>query len=325
MSTRHDVCRHCGYSQPTDAATCPGCGRPHLLVRREAPRRLPVIASHLGLVGPARRARWLLVLTGWLAAAFGIAAAARFALSFDDVAKEFADTTPARFTDVAESIGWAMVLTVLVAAGLLGDWVRRTLGNLAGLHLEEGWTSAWSLGGWLVPGRSAQLARRRVDLQWRDTSTAIAPLPRPSSRHAWTRTPMSQVVMRWWAMWLAVPALAGILVVLIGESFEVSSNHQTLELIAVGSSALMVAALRSAYDVIGIVTVAQAHRAEALLQERDRARATGTARPAPEPLVVVDHEWEAAGYDRDSHRNVDEDEFDEADNLDDVYDLSTYF
>lgn len=325
MPTTPDVCRHCGYSQPTDAATCPGCGRAHPLVRREAPRRIPVLASHLGLVEPAHQARRVLVVAGWLAAAFGLAAAVRFALSFDDVAAEFGDSTPGRVTDVTEALGWSLVLAALVAAGLLGVWARRSLANLPALHLDEDWRSAWSLGGWVLPGRGAELARRRVDRQWRDTSTAVAPLPRPTNRRTFSRVPVSQVVHRWWALWLAVPALVGVLVVLVGESFEVASNHQTLELVAVGSAALAVAVVRSAYDVVGIVTVAQAHRAEALLRDRERAEATATARPEPEPLVVVDHEWEAAGYDPKTNRNHDEDEYDETDDLDDVYDLSKFF
>jgi hypothetical protein len=202
--------------------------------------------------------------------------------------------------------------------------VRRTLRNLRGLHLDEGWGTAWSLGGWGTPGRQAELRRRQVDLQWRDTSTAVAPLPRPTHRHTYSRVPVSQVVLRWWTLWLFVPAAVGILVVLIGETFEASSHGQTLELVAVGSAALLVAAVRSVYDVLGIVTVAQAHRAEALLRERDDALAKGTARVAPEPLVVVDHEWEEAGYDPKTHRNADDHSEDDA-ALDDVYDLSSYF
>ena len=290
-----DACRHCGYRQPTDAATCPGCGRAHPVIRREAPRRLPALAAHLGLVGPAKRSRWMLVATGWLAAAFALAATARFAMSFEEVAKELADTTPARITDVARTLGWVTVVTALVTIGVLGDWVRRTLHNLTGLHLDDTWRSAWSLGGWAMPGETALRARRQVDLQWRDTSTAVAPLPATSHGRGWTRLPVSQVVVRWWGMWLAVPAGVAILVVLLGDSFETSSIGRELALTALAAAALLVVALRSAYDVIGIVSVAQAHRAEALLRERDDALRAGTARPKPEPLVVVDHELEAAG------------------------------
>jgi hypothetical protein len=324
MPEQGNHCRHCGYSQPTDAATCPGCGRRHALVRREAPRQLPAIAGHLGLMGPARRSRWLLVITGWLAAAFAIAAATRFAFTFDDVAKEFADTTPGKVTDAMEGLGWAVVASLLVTVAVLSAWVHRSVANLPGLHLDEGWTSAWSLGGWAKPGRAAQVARRRVDLQWRDTSSAVAPLPH-STRHHWSRVPVSQVVLRWWALWLVVPAVAALLVVIVGESVETASDGQALMLTGVAAAALLVVAIRSAYDVIGIVTVAQAHRAEALLRERDTAVRTGTPRPAPEPLVVSDHEWLAAGYDPKTHRDQDEDDDDEEDGIDDVYDLSAFF
>jgi hypothetical protein len=196
--------------------------------------------------------------------------------------------------------------------------------NLTVLHLDVGWTSARSVGGWAKPGRAAVIERRRVDLQWRDTSTAVAPLPQSTRRH-WSRVPVSQVVLRWWALWLAVPAVITMLVVLVGESVETAGEGQALELAAVAAAALLVVALRSAYDVLGIVTVAQAHRADALIRERDAAARTGSARPAPEPLVVSDHEWLAAGYDPKTHRNLDDDEYDEDDGIDDFYDLSTFF
>jgi hypothetical protein len=136
---------------------------------------------------------------------------------------------------------------------------------------------------------------------------------------------VSQVVLRWWALWLALPAVAALLVVIVGESVETASDGQALMLTGVAAAALLVVAIRSTYDVLGIVTVAQAHRAEALLRERDAAVRTGAPRPAPEPLVVSDHEWLAAGYDPKTHRNLDDDEYDEEDGIDDFYDLSTFF
>jgi hypothetical protein len=290
-----DRCRHCGYSQPTDAATCPGCGRKHPVVRREAPRRLPALASHLGLVGPARRARWMLVVTGWVGAAFALAATARLAMTFDDVSAELADTTPPRVTDLTQTIGWILVIALILSGVAVGDWVRRSRSNLTGLHLEPRWRSAWSLGGWALPGQTAQRERRQVDLQWRDTSSAVAPLPTTSHGRGWTRLPVSQVVMRWWAMWMAVPGGVAVLVVLLGDDFETSTIARELELVSLAAAMLLVIALRSTYDVIGIVSVAQAHRAEALLRDRDAAAATGSPRPKPEPLVVVDHELEEAG------------------------------
>lgn len=288
-------CRHCGYSQPTDAATCPGCGRKHQVVRHDSPRRLPALDSHLGLVGPAKRSRWLLVVAGWLAAAFALAATARLGMAFEDVSSELADTTPPRITDLTHNLGWALVVALLLSGLAVAVWVRRSYANLGALHLEPRWCSAWTLGGWVIPGQKAQRERRQVDLQWRDTSAAVAPLPTASHGRGWTRLPVSQVVMRWWAMWFAVPAIAAVLVILLGDDFETSTIARELELVALAAAAFLVVALRSAYDVIGIVSVAQAHRAEALLRGRDDALKAGSARPKPEPLVVVDHELEEAG------------------------------
>lgn len=290
-----DLCRHCGYSQPTDAATCPGCGRKHPVGRREAPRRLTALAGHLGLVPPAKRARWALVATGWIAACFALAATARLAMTVEDVSKELADATPPRITDLTQNLGWILVIALILCGVSVADWVRRSRSNLVGLHLEATWRSAWSLGGWALPGQRAQSERWQVDFQWRDTSTAVAPLPDKSRGRGWTRRPVSQVVMRWWAMWLSIPAVAALLVILLGDDFETSTIARELELIALATSACLIVALRSAYDVIGIVSVAQAHRAEALLRQRDDAVRTGSPRPRPEPLVVVDQELAEAG------------------------------
>jgi hypothetical protein len=256
-----ELCTKCGYGIPADAATCPGCGRRHRAAQLDAPAHIPSLAQRLGLLAPARRTRRLIVVAGWLSAAFGLAALARFTVGLDAVNSDVPDALPGHIVDAAVGLAWATV-TVLVAATVSAlDWMRRTYANLPALHLERTWTTPWSLIGWAVPGSSAREGRRLVDAQWRDTSVAVAQLPKGG--RGWRR-PVSRVVLRWWGVWSSVPATVIVIVGLSDSGLDRASAGE-LQLACVAAAALFVVALRSAYDIIGIVTVAQAHRGQALL------------------------------------------------------------
>jgi hypothetical protein len=69
-----------------------------------------------------------------------------------------------------------------------------------------------------------------------------------------------------------VPALAVVLVIVVGRAFTPDDSRPELGLAALAASALLIVALRSLYDVIGIVTVAHAHRIVDGDRERPAAR-----------------------------------------------------
>jgi hypothetical protein len=90
------------------------------------------------------------------------------------------------------------------------------------------------------------------------------------------------VVLRWWALWLWAPAA----VVLVATVIDARADGTPalggdLPLLGVAAAALVVATVRALYDVVGIITVAQAHRAETILRRRADL-------PWPDPGQAVD-------------------------------------
>ena len=85
--TTTEICRHCRFRIPDDATICPGCGRRH------EPRALAArLHGRSPLLHGARWTRRLLVLTGWLAVAFGTLALARYVAGLGRVAPSFPTT-----------------------------------------------------------------------------------------------------------------------------------------------------------------------------------------------------------------------------------------
>jgi hypothetical protein len=255
-------CRHCHFGIPSDATLCPGCGRRHEPLGQAT--RLP---RHSGLLRRARWARRLLVVTGWVAAAFGLVALSRYVVGLDRVTPRLDGDVPRRVTDLAQQLALATLIAMGLAAGGTWAWASRVHRNLRGLELEPDRWSPWSLLGWIVPGRAALRRKMGVDAEWRDRSPLVAALP--ASASGWSRRPVSRVVLRWWALWLWAPAA----VVLVATAVDAGAGGAPalggdLPLLGVAAAALVVATVRALYDVVGIITVAQAHRAETILRRR---------------------------------------------------------
>ena len=92
-------------------------------------------------------------------------------------------------------------------------------------------------------------------------------------------------MLRWWSLWLWVPAV-GVLVAIVvdGLGDGSASLGDVLPLLGVAAGALVVATVRALYDVVGIITVAHAHRAETVI--RRRAELPWVEVPAPvEPVA----------------------------------------
>jgi hypothetical protein len=251
-----ETCRHCGYGIPSDSSTCPGCTRRHSPSEAAFARLAVTPHQHSPLLRTARRARRTIFLAGWLAIAFGLAGLVHTAVYVDRVIEDLPDEVPGRVTDVANGLTLATLVAVVLVALATALWTRRARHNVHAFGPADGAWSAWSLGAWALPGRAARERKRLVDARWRNTSPVVSHLHRAGD----TRTPVSQVVLRWWALWAWVPALAVVLVIVVGRAFTPDDSRPELGLAALAASALLIVALRSLYDVIGIVTVAHAHR-----------------------------------------------------------------
>ena len=252
--TTTDICRHCRFGIPDDATICPGCGRRH------EPRALGSV--HRGRSPLLHLAQWtrrLLIVTGLMAVAFGVVALARYGAGLGRVTPNLSHDVPGRLARDTQLLAKLTLLALGLTIGCTAWWARHLHRNLPALDLQHQLLSPWSLLGWMVPGRTARRRKLGVDADWRDRSPLVAALP----ASGWSRRPVSQVVLRWWALWLWAPA-AIVLVAIVVDSRAAGAPALggELALVGVAAAALVVATVRAMYDVVGILTVAQAHRAE---------------------------------------------------------------
>jgi hypothetical protein len=255
-----ELCRHCHFGIPSDATTCPGCGRRHqpLVDTSNLPR-------HSHLLRVAVWTRRLVVVAGWVSLAFGLAALSRYVVGLDRVATRLSADVPRRLTEVTRDLGWTTVVAIAAVGAGTWTWARRAHRNLRPLHLDPAWWGPWSFPGWLVPGRLARIHKTEVDARWRGDSPVLASLPAGGR----SRRPVSRVVLRWWSLWLWAPAAIAVLAIVVDAQGDPSrALSDRAPLFGVVAAALLVASLRALYDVIGILTTVQAHRADELLHER---------------------------------------------------------
>jgi hypothetical protein len=263
-----DTCHHCGYAIPHDASICPGCNRRH---GRPAPRLEDRAHGRSVLVREAIWARRLLVATGWLGLGLGLVAVARPVAAWDRMAEHLRDDAALQLDHLGRLAACSALLCLVLAAATALAWSARSRRHAEALGLAHDPASPWSLPGWLLPGQEARQARIDIDQIWRDTSPLVASLP----HRGWSRRLVSRVALRWWSLWTWLPA-----VVLLGDLVFHADDGAlggARSPAAVAAAALLVATSRAYYDVIGIVTVAHAHRA-------------ATARRAPDPIPVQDPE-----------------------------------
>lgn len=256
-----DVCSHCSYRIPETASICPGCGRRHGIT---APRLEEHPQRRSPLLRDARWARRFLVVAGWNGLALALVAVARGVADVDRVAKELelADDAVLQLDHIARLCALAALIALGLAAVATVVWVLRTMRNTRALGLLPGPTSPWSLPGWLLPGRAARRSKASVDQVWRDRSPLVGSLPsRGSSRRL-----VSRVVLRWWSLWLWLPATV-VLAILVAHA-DAGALGDERGAAAVAAGALLVATARAFYDVIGIITVAHAHRGEDVARAR---------------------------------------------------------
>jgi hypothetical protein len=251
-----EICHHCQFGIPSDATICPGCGRRH-----QPHIELADIPHHSHLLRTAKWSRRLLVVAGWASLLFGVAALARYVAGLDRVAAKISHDVPPRLTTLTRDFAWAALVGLALVGAAMWTWARRAHRNLRPLGLDTSWWSPWSLPGWLVPGREARQRKAGVDARWRGDSPLLAALPAGGG----TRRPVSRVVLRWWSLWMWAPAAITLVVIVV----DAQGNGSTalrglLPLVGVAAAAMLVASLRALYDVVGIITTVQAHRAEEL-------------------------------------------------------------
>ena len=276
----HVQCRRCGFGIPADAPLCPGCRRPAIddwkrrarsvaAIERQARRIDPPLrdAGYRSLLGPATTARMLLVVA--VGSAVVTAAAYALAVVVDDATIAVGSTTVA-ITDLALWSTVALLFVMLVTGVGFVRWAVRAYRNLPALGITERryWT-IWLVVGWVIPGANLLVPKLLVDDLWRASSPNLPVDPGDS----WQRRPVATLVNRWWCSFLLSPALVVFAVVAARGGIEDFDRRLTVGAACVAAAVAVVVAGTAARRLVAVVTVAQARRADVLVDVRDAERA----------------------------------------------------
>jgi hypothetical protein len=302
MVTMSLECAACGYASPEGFDRCPGCARPRHTRPATDPRTgAPVVdqgqqraqalrdaealawaptehgaapdlqptghAPYRSLLAPAQLARTLLAVTSWVAAALAAAVTAQMALRIDALSAGLPDGAARGLGDARAALGWAVLASTVAAVAAFVAWTARAHRNLPALGVREGrLAGTWAVVGSLVPGANLVVPKRVVDDLWRASSPRLAPFP----GSGWQRRPVGDLVHRWWALWLAVPAVVGLGSSAVARWVTQVEPGLALEAVDLAGAMLLVAAAAAAHRLVAVITVAQARRAEVVAAELER-------------------------------------------------------
>lgn len=281
MGRTHATCRHCGFGVPADAPLCPGCRRPaiddwrkkvrtqHRVQRRARRQSVPPLQDdgYHSLLTPATVARALLSLAATVAVATA-AVVAVWSFRVDDPeilvgstevdVETLADVTVVTFLGVLAVTGVAFVY-----------WAVQAYRNLPALAIEDRryWT-IWLVIGWVIPGANLLVPKLLVDDVWRGSSPDAGVLGGDS----WQRRPVASIVNRWWCSFLVTPAIVVFGVVEARGGIVGTEEQLLVGALCVAASASILVAAVAARRMVAVITVAQARRADVIVDLRDQQR-----------------------------------------------------
>ncbi len=283
MSRTHTTCRHCGFGIPADAPLCPGCRRPAVEDWRKKVRAQQRVTrgarratapplqddGYHSLLLPASVARVMLSL----ATAGGIITAAVLAaLTFrvDEPMVTFG-STELDLEVVARATLISFLLVLAVTGITFVFWAVQAYRNLPALAIHERryWT-IWLVIGWVIPGANLLVPKLVVDDLWRGSS----PEAGIDGGDAWQRRPVASIVNRWWCSFLVTPAIAVLAVVLAHDGLDDFEQRLAVGGLSVVAAMSIIVAAIAARRMVAVVTVAQARRADVIVDIRDGRRET---------------------------------------------------
>lgn len=280
MNKPHDTCRHCRFSIPADAPVCPGCRRPAIddwrrkvrrqhAVERRARHATPPLHDdgYRSLLGPATAARAMLSL----ASVVGVVTAAVMA-AWTVRVDEPVLTLDSSSVDleVVGPVTAAALLGVLAITGVaFVIWAVRAYRNLPALAIEERryWT-IWLVVGWIIPGANLLVPKLVVDDLWRASSPEAGVL----GGDGWQRRPVASIVNRWWWSFLLTPGIAVTAFVTLRGGIDDFELQLLAGALSVAGACSIVIAAVSARGLVAVVTVAQARRADVIVDLRESQR-----------------------------------------------------
>lgn len=306
MTQRFTTCRHCAFSIPPAAAVCPGCGRrapgtTRCGLRRDR-RRALAHAMRAGRRGAAFRAsgyrslvvraqfarRALVLAMGASLAVWAVGLSAylrdRPALTGTDGGIDFGDLESLAAVLVGVEVG-----VTCVAALAFMCWSVRAYRNLPALGIDDRryWTG-WLVVAWFLPGINLVVPRLLLNDLWRASSPSA---PARAGSAAWQHRPVASLVVRWWIACLLTPTVYVVGFLAVREWSSDSATVDTVVVLTmVAANATLLLAAGSARSIVGIITVSQARRAEAVIDLRD-PRPDADPRTAPAgPVTATDRD-----------------------------------
>lgn len=279
MTRAHHRCRRCDFVIPADAPLCPGCRRPAVedwavrarriaAVEREARRLAPPLhdAGYRSLLLTATLARAALALTAAVAVVVAVLSATatlpeQQAATVGDVVLD-AD-------ELARAATAALGTMVIATGAAFVAWAVRAYRNLPALGITDRryWT-IWLVIGWVVPAANLLVPKLLVDDLWRASSPSVAVDGRD-----WRRRPVDSLVNRWWCSFLLTPSLAVLAAVAVGGGIGSTDARYVAGAACVAAAVSVVVAGVSARRLVAVVTVAQARRADLIVDVRRHEQA----------------------------------------------------
>jgi hypothetical protein len=277
MGRTHERCRHCGFGIPADAPLCPGCCRPAIDDWKRRARAVASVERKARRIDPPLRGEgYRSLLSRATAARAGLAASTAAAVV---TAGAYAAAVLAE--DPVVSVGgadlelaaWtrgstAVLLGLLAVTGAAFiAWAVRAYRNLPALGIEERryWT-IWLVIGWVIPGANLLVPKLVVDDLWR----ASSPNARIGGGGDWQRRPVASLVNQWWCSFLLSPAVVLLAVVAARGGIDETGQRLVIGSLCTAAAIAVVIAAIAARRLVAVVTVAQARRADIIVDLREQ-------------------------------------------------------
>lgn len=290
MGRTHRTCRRCGFGVPADSPVCPGCRRPAVddwrrraraaaTAERQTRKHPPLDdRGYRSLLTLAEIARFALGAATVVAVATAVAYAV-WTFRVDDPTF-VVDSRTVDIGDVARASTVALLGAVAATGLSFVAWAVRAYRNLPALGINERryWT-IWLVVGWVIPGANLLVPKLVIDDIWRASSPAVL----VDGGDEWHRRPVASLVNRWWSSFLVTPAIVVLAAVTARGGLDEFGQQAAVGSLAALASASIVVASLAARRLVAIVTVAQARRADVVVDLRERRVG------ATEPWSATEH------------------------------------
>lgn len=161
----------------------------------------------------------------------------------------------------------AVLGAVALTAAAFVAWSLRAYRNLPalGINHRRYWT-VWVVVGWLLPGLNLILPKLLIADIWRGSH----PHTPYGDDDRWLRRPVASVVHTWWSSVLLAPAIGVIGWTAVADHLTGTEANAVISAVNVAAAAVLAVAASAARRIVAIVTVGQAHRADVVVDVRDR-------------------------------------------------------